>query len=54
MHLLAFTDALVGFSGGFLDMLEVLGVCSKCSLPCNGCFGVLYRAETPEFVLTPL
>lgn len=54
MHLLVFTDALVGFSDDVLDIPEIFGVYGKCSLPCNECFGILCRADPPEFVLTPL
>lgn len=55
MNLLAFTDASAGFSA-VVDVLTfgVLGVYRKHNLHCNGCSGILYRAEVPEFVLTAL
>jgi len=34
--------------------LEILGFYRKLNLRCNGCFGILYNAEVPKFVLTPL
>lgn len=55
-HEFAFTGASAGLSGALVDVLAfgALGVYRKHNPGCNGCFGILYSAEVPQFVLTAL